>query len=251
MPEVWMPGLIKDPGRSHGYPGGRIQMRWCKHHDTAGTDSYNICKWGRPGYQVSLCQILLPKVGVPWQFCEIDSNCADSGVWNQWGPGLEVERLGHQEDLTPDQIHWLGEINRWLESEWGIPNIPYRGPQFGAENFRGHVNHSDIAYNPDGLTEAEWDAVTTGDDMTKEEHDALFEVLEWIKGGAFIPPAKSIAGRVANIDGVLTGGDAGTFPPMEKRIVKDVNDHTDSVVSGSAGSANPVSYTITGKAVPE
>lgn len=165
MPNPWMPGLNHDPGRGAGYPVAQTRMQFVVHHDTAGTNSYNICKWGRDGYQTSLCQILLPKVGVPWQFCEIDSLCyhagnAQYGDYNPYGPGFEVERLGHEEALSPDQVHWLHEINAWMSSEWGVPNVQYRGPQFGADGFHGHVNHSDLHPNPDGLTYAEWDLVT-------------------------------------------------------------------------------------------
>ncbi len=192
MPEPWMPGLRRDPGRSAGYPRGRTRMQWVKHHDTAGTNSYEICKWGREGYAAGLCQILLPKVGVPWQFCEIDALCYDSGDWNPWGPGIEVERLGAgqtfngavlavKQEATPDQTLWLGRINSWLEAEWGVPNVQYRGAQFGAQGFKGHVSHFDIAYNPDGLTIAEWDAITAtntpGDDVVTPEQ--MKELADW------------------------------------------------------------------------
>lgn len=160
-----MPGLIHDPGRGAGYAAGQNRMFMAVDHDTGGTNSYNICKWGRDGYDTGLCQILLPKVGVPWQFTEIDAICyhagsAQYGDYNPYGPGFEVERL-QGEPLSPDQIHWLGEIGRWCESEWGLPNVHYWGPQFppwGA-NFHGYVNHRDIHPNPDGLSPEEWAAV--------------------------------------------------------------------------------------------
>ena len=160
-----MPGLRHDPGRGAGYAAGRTRMQFVVHHDTAGTNSYDICKWGRPGYDTGLCQILLPKEGAPWQFCEIDAVCYHAGSnvygdYNSYGPGLEVERLSHDEPLTADQIHWLGQIGRWLDAEWGIPNVQYLGPRGGADQFHGHVNHSDLHPNPDGLTTAEFAAVT-------------------------------------------------------------------------------------------
>jgi hypothetical protein len=165
MADAWMPGLNHDPGRSAGYNAGRCRMQFVVHHDTAGANSYNICKWGRPGYNAGLCQILLPKEGVPWQFCEIDALSYHAGSqaygdFNPFGPGFEVERLGHQEALSPDQVRWLGEIHRWMAAEWGVPNVQYRGPQYGASGWHGHVNHSDLHPNPDGLTYPEWDTVT-------------------------------------------------------------------------------------------
>jgi len=131
-------------------------------HDTGGANSYNICKWGREGYNAGLCQILLPKVGTPWQFCEIDAICYHAGSsqygdYNPFGPGFEVERF-QGEPLSPDQAEWMGRIIKWLESEWGLPAVHYWGPQFpwwGAD-FHGHVNHRDIHPNPDGLSNDEW-----------------------------------------------------------------------------------------------
>ncbi len=228
MPDVWMPGLIKDPGRSAGYNGGETSMtQWIKHHDTAGTDSYNVCKWGRPGYNVSLCQILIPKVGVPWQFCEINAICADSGDWNGWGPGIEVERLGasqtengEKEPLTSDQIHWLAEINLWLQSEWGMPNVMYDGPKFGATGFQGHVSHFDIAFNPDGLTVSEWIIVTAtgGSDVVKPPQKKRKETHMLVVGNQ-IEAGRPDAGRVLTVlydtqSGVECGRtveDAGAF----------------------------------------
>lgn len=155
-----MPGLRHDPGRGAGYQAGHTRMQFVVHHDTAGRNSYDICKWGRPGYDTGLCQILLPVNGVPWQFCEIDAVCYHAGSnvygdYNRFGPGLEVERM-HDEPLSVDQAYWLGQIGVWLDAEWGIPNVQYHGPRGDADNFRGHVNHSDLHPNPDGLTVDEW-----------------------------------------------------------------------------------------------
>lgn len=188
-----MPGLLHDPGQGAGYKAGQNAMQMVVDHDTGGTNSYGVCKMGRPGYRTGLCQILLPKEGVPWQFTEIDAVCYHAGStqygdYNGSGPGLEVERF-HDEELTDDQAHWLGEINRWLESEWGIPNVHYWGPQFPwhQADFHGHVNHSDIHPNPDGLTPEEWDRITEGDIMPSVEEivDALVKPREL--GGQTIP----------------------------------------------------------------
>jgi hypothetical protein len=137
-------------------------------HDTGGTNSYEICKNGRPGYDTGLCQILLPKVGVPWQFTEIDAICyhagsAAYGDYNPYGPGYEVERL-QGEPLTDDQATWLGRINAWADAEWGLPNVHYWGPQYGPwqANFHGSVNHRDIHPNPDGLSPTEWASLGAG-----------------------------------------------------------------------------------------
>jgi N-acetylmuramoyl-L-alanine amidase len=166
MPNPWMPGLRHDPGRSAGYNAGENRMYMAVDHDTGGTNSYNVCKWGRPGYNAGLCQILLPKVGVPWQFCEIDAICyhagsAQYGNYNDDGPGFEIERL-QGEPPSPDQIHWMGRIIHWCDAEWSIPALHYWGPQFPwrQANFHGHVNHRDIHPNPDGLSSAEWAACT-------------------------------------------------------------------------------------------
>jgi hypothetical protein len=149
-------------------------MEFIVHHSTAGSNSYQIIKDGRPGYGTSLAQALFPKSGPPFQFAEINSKCfhagsAEYGDYNGYGPGFEVERLGpgqndltEWEDLTEDQAHWVGEANRWLESEWGIPNIQYRGPRFSPwqADFNGHVSHWDLHPNDDGLSFDEWDRVT-------------------------------------------------------------------------------------------
>lgn len=167
-----MPGLIHDPGQGAGYQAGKNRMYMAVNHDTGGTNSYYICKEGRPGYNTGLCQILLPKVGVPWQFTEIDAVCyhagsAQYGDYNPSGPGLEVERL-QGEDLSPDQVYWLREIFAWMEGEWGFPNVHYWGGLFPAwqADFHGWVNHSQIHPNPDGLSQAEWALIHAGSPVT-------------------------------------------------------------------------------------
>ena len=168
MPDPWMPGLRHDPGRGSGYKAGQNAMRMVVDHNTGGTNSYEICKWGRPGYRTGLCQILLPQVGVPWQFTEIDAVCYHAGSkpygdYNDDGPGIEVERPSLDVVLSDDQVYWLGEIVWWLDDVWGIPPIHYWGPRFPPHqaDFHGHVNHSDIHPNLDGLTREEWDQITT------------------------------------------------------------------------------------------
>jgi len=165
MADPWMPGLRHDPGSNAGYRAGRNRMWMVVDHWTAGVNSYDICK------NRGLCQFLLPKVGVPWQFAEVDAVCWHAGSlqygnYNDDGPGLEVERLGGHEPLTADQTHWLGRINAWLASERGVPNVHYWGPRFAwhAADFHGHVNHAQVHPNDDGLSCEEWASLGTDND---------------------------------------------------------------------------------------
>jgi hypothetical protein len=101
----------------------------------------------------------------------------------------------------------LEQIAKWLESEWGIPNVQYRGPHGGADNWRGHVNHSDLHPNPDGLTVPEWDYIQTIDspDDPRKDQDVVF--LEengtyWVMGfGDYVEIPKAVGAGVA-----LNGG---------------------------------------------
>jgi hypothetical protein len=201
MPNPWMPGLRHDPGRGAGYNAGQNSMEMWVDHSTQGTDSYYICKWGREGYRTGLCQILFPKVGIPWQFMEIDAvayhaGSAAYGDYNPKGPGYEVERLfidGVWEDLTPDQSFWIAEVNQWGQSEWGLPNMHYWGPQFPAwgADYHGHVNHSQIHPNNDGFTKPEWDSLGTAETPAprKEGTDMILVVVKgdgyWCRNGQF------------------------------------------------------------------
>jgi len=188
--DLWLPGAIQDPGPNGPYPAGRNAMQFVVHHDTAGTNSVEICKNGRPGYNNGLCNLLYPKVGAPYQFQPIDAltyhagssadydHDGDQDNYNPVGPGLEVERL-EGESLSDDQILWLGKTCAWLE-ELGIPNIQYRGEQFGADDFRGHVNHRDLHPNPDGLSPEEWDtiqAVLQGTTISENEEEYEMPIM--------------------------------------------------------------------------
>lgn len=247
MPDPWMTGLIRDP-RDPGnpYPVARTRMQFAVHHDTAGTNSYSICKYGRAGYNNSLCNVLLPKIGAPWQFAPIDSltyhaGSAQYGDYNGFGPGFEVERLSHDEPLSEDQFFWLGRIGVWLATEWDLPNLQYRGAHGGAIGWRGHVNHSDLHPNPDGLTFAEWDAIiagvgtgpaptlTQGDKMIAvvhiEGHTDLFTVAldnkVWWKHDNNTPSVLTVNGNAKfpeiTVDGLnifLRGPDKGNGEPQ-------------------------------------
>ena len=192
MPSPWMPGLIHDPGsvctvpgRPYGYGKGLNRMERVKVHMTAGTNSYERCKNGTgTPWGITLCQILYPKVGVPWQFAPIDALCYDSGDFNDDGPGLEIEALETEVNYyrpglslfdgpNDNQRFWIGETARWLHSDWGTPLDLYAGPRFGSDGFRGFVNHGDLdSQRRDGLSADEW-ARIIGAPTVSEEFDML------------------------------------------------------------------------------
>jgi hypothetical protein len=171
MPDVWMPGLIHDPGSGAGYNVGRNQMRLVCVHFTAGVNSYELVKNGNAKAPSTLAQFLLPKMGVPWQFTEVDALCYDSPP-NTDGPGIEFERMGYHEPLTSDQLEWGGRIFQWLHDEWGVPLVHYDGPkvQGTIPGFHGFANHGDLDRNrSDGVTPEEWDALIGGDMAIPDE----------------------------------------------------------------------------------
>lgn len=160
-----MPGAVWDPGLNAGYRRGRTSMQTVKVHCTAGNNSYGICK------DQGLIQWLFPYEGPPWQFAEADAWCFDSGPYNGWGPGFEIERpvtgglirpgLSEFRDLSDNQVHWLGELVHWLHDEWGFRIDLYAGPRYGCSaDFGGFVNHGDIeSQRSDGVTVGEWAAI--------------------------------------------------------------------------------------------
>lgn len=184
MSDPRMPGTLWDPGLNAGYRRGRNDMRLVKVHKTAGTNSYNICK------NNGLCQWLVPYEGAPWQFAEADSICFDSGPYNAFGPGIEIEApvtgglirpgLSEFRELSPSQIEWSGKIFRWLHDEWGVPLELYDGPRFEGEGYVGFENHGDLDPDrSDGVTREEWDAmigVAPPDepDHKPEEEEAMY-----------------------------------------------------------------------------
>lgn len=174
MPNPIYPGAIWDPGRFANYGAGRTSMQTVKVHCTAGTDSYGICK------NNGLIQWLIPYEGQPWQFAPADALCYDSGPYNTWGPGFEIERpvtgglirpgLSEFRDLSDSQVHELHGLIHWLADEWGFRVDLYDGPRYGCgSDFGGFVNHGDIeSQRSDGMTREEWDRCI-GDDMTEDE----------------------------------------------------------------------------------
>jgi hypothetical protein len=191
MPEVWIPGLIHDPGDSAGYGYGRNEMRLACVHCTAGRNSYELVKWGGSD-RASLSAVLLPKVGTPWQFCEIDALTHDSPPNND-GPGFEIERMSagvmHRwglsgwEDLTPDQTYWMGVIVYFLNEEWGMPINLYDGENLGRHHggipgYHGFANHGDIDnQRSDGVTPEEWAAIVNRPPSEEEELVAIKDEL--------------------------------------------------------------------------
>lgn len=166
MSEVWFPGAIQDPGAAAGYKltyeraDGHNAMRTVKVHFTVGTDSRALIR------NKGLAQFLFPKVGPPIQFAEVDAYCSDSGTWNGDGPGLEFERLSYDEALTADQIAAGARVITWLHAEWGFPLTLWDGERVVATDC-GFINHGSVlgrgsehADHTDGVTRAEWDAMT-------------------------------------------------------------------------------------------
>lgn len=107
------PGAWWMPGRNAGWASGRSAMSNVKQHYTVGVDSTGI---GLDGYFTWL----IGKDGTVKQFAEASCICWDSGEWNGTGPGIEFERLGDWEPLTPGQIASGGALNRWLSEQWGL-----------------------------------------------------------------------------------------------------------------------------------
>ena len=167
MPDVWLPGAHRDPGRNAGYSSGRSHMVRAVAHYTVGSDSRNV---GRDGYFHFLVHRDASREGGCTQYAEVDAitwHAADAG--NPYGPGVEWERnviggLNHEglseaEPLTDNQLDWGGRLVDFF-AEWHIPAELYDGPRYGESGWHGWVNHQAIdSSRSDGLTRAEWDAI--------------------------------------------------------------------------------------------
>ena len=127
MPDVWLPGATRDPGRNSGYNSGRSAMVRTVAHYTVGSDSRNV---GRDGYFHWLVHRDASREGGCTQYAETDAitwHAADPG--NPYGPGIEWERnttggmnaegLSNAEPLTANQRSWGAHIIDHL-AEWGI-----------------------------------------------------------------------------------------------------------------------------------
>lgn len=175
MPDVWLPGVYRDPGVNAGYNAGHSQMIRTVAHYTVGNDSRST---GRAGY----CHFVVHKDSSRengcTQYAEINAvtwHAANQG--NSYGPGIEWERmttggqneegLSNADPLTDNQMEWGTKIIDFC-AEWGITPSLYDGPRFGADvmpggGYRGWVNHHDIDdQRTDGLLRSEWDAMSGG-----------------------------------------------------------------------------------------
>lgn len=169
MPNPHDPGAIWDPGLNAGYRRGRTAMDTVKVHCTAGYNSYGICK------NNGLIQWLIPYEGKRWQMAEADAWCFDSGPYNGWGPGFEIERpvtgglirpgLSEFRDLSQSQVDQLHELVWWLRDEWGFSLKLYDGPRYGCPStYGGFVNHGDIEpQRSDGVARGEWVMIVGGE----------------------------------------------------------------------------------------
>lgn len=170
MPDVWLPGAHRNPGRNAGYRLGRNSMEKPVLHATVGSDSRRI---GEDGYFNLLVHQSADRENGCTQYAEIDAV-----TWHAFEPhrlrgfGVEFERrvvgglndegLSNFEDFTPNQIEWGKRIVTFA-AEWGVPIDLFNGPRFETEGHRGWVNHKDVdPSRSDGLTRAEWNLITAG-----------------------------------------------------------------------------------------
>lgn len=181
MAGVWLPGAYIDRGRNAGYASGESTMQRAVAHYTVGSDSRNV---GRDGYFHFLVHRDASRENGCTQYAEINAvtwHAAAAG--NPYGPGIEWERLvtgglnaeglSEAEPLTANQIAWGARIVDFC-AEWGINPYLYDGPRYGAGGWNGWVNHQAIdSQRSDGLTRAEWAAITEGDEMTNDDWDKL------------------------------------------------------------------------------
>lgn len=148
------PGAEWNPGAAAGYSKGRNRMRACVLHYTVGVDSSGI---GLRGYFTAL----ISKDGRVQQYCEFDALCWHAGEWNGEGPGIEFERLGDWEPLTPEQIAAGGALIRWL-IEQGIADYFYDGPRLAVGSYSGFITHRSLQQSQphsDYVTDEDWAAM--------------------------------------------------------------------------------------------
>lgn len=191
MPDVWLPGAFRDPGRNAGYKSGHNAMRRAVAHFTVGSDSRNV---GKDGYFHWLVHRDASRENGCTQYAEIDAvtwHGYKSGHYdaNSAGPGIEFERLvtgginaeglSDAQPLTPNQIAWGERIVAFC-AEWGIPVQLYDGPRYAYGDWAGWINHQALdSDRSDGLLRSEWDAMSTGDDEVTDEQMATLG--QWMK----------------------------------------------------------------------
>lgn len=170
----WFPAAIRDPGKNAGYRSGHASMQLAVDHFTVGRDSRALIR------DKGLAQFLFPKQGQPFQFAEADAVCSHACEWNRLGPGLEFERLNWDEPLTAEQIHWGGEVTKWLSVTYGIPLVHHGGARLPiGDGFRGFVNHGSLVHracdqHTDGITDADFAAmVGTPTTSDKKGHNDM------------------------------------------------------------------------------
>ena len=226
MPDPWLPGAHRDPGRNAGYNSGRSTMDRAVAHYTVGSDSRNV---GKDGYFHWLVHRDASREGGCTQYAEIDAitwHAADAG--NPYGPGIEFERnttggmndegLSNAEPLTQNQVEWGARIVDFC-AEWGIPDVMYNGPRYGAGGWRGWVNHQAIdSSRSDGLTQNEWQAISSGggspEVSTPQEEDVMYIAI-----------GNAVMGRIAfTVDGGYRIGDYFTGPSVAFNIPQDAID---------------------------
>mgnify|MGYP001562233769 CR=1 FL=1 len=143
MPEVWFPQAIRDPGRQANYRSGRCAAWIDVAHETVGRDSRGLIR------DQGLAWILFPKAGPPIQFAPCNSTTAHACEFNTTGAGHEVERFPG-EPPTADQIHWIGEVLRWRNREWGVPlehHVKENGRLPIGTGFRGTADHGGLTHH--------------------------------------------------------------------------------------------------------
>jgi hypothetical protein len=178
-----MPGVYRDPGVNAGYNSGRSSMQRAVAHYTVGADSRSVAE---RGYFHFLVHQDASREGGCTQYAEVDAitwHAADAG--NPYGPGVEWERLvtgpvgpeglSEAQPLTQNQIDWGKRLIDFF-AEWGIPPQLYDGPRYQAGGWNGWVNHQSIdSQRSDGLTRAEWDAMTGGSEAPVTDYDGSSE----------------------------------------------------------------------------
>jgi hypothetical protein len=177
----WLDGATRTPGFNAGYTNGKTLMQFVVEHFTVGRNSHGI---GLDGY----FNMLIPKVGPPFQYAEWDAYTFHAGPWNRYGPGIEFERLGWDEPLTEDQLFWGGCAAVQLHEDWGIPLDHYQGPRFGAANYQGFVDHGDLdPMRSDGVSHADW-LTMIRNNHTENPNKDVIEMLYKTKDGQFWLP---------------------------------------------------------------
>lgn len=150
----WYPNAHQNPGAAAGYRNGRSRMRACVLHYTVGVNSSGV---GLRGY----FHFLVSKDGSVEQYCELSAIAWHAGEWNGEGPGVEFERLGDWEPLTPEQLAAGGALIQWI-IEQGIADNFYDGARLAVGSYSGFITHRSLQQSQphsDYVTEEDWAAM--------------------------------------------------------------------------------------------